>query len=182
MFFIPTWDVWYSSPQQKLSIMGNIIILRGEENTGKTTTIRLLFQSLMAKADDDSTLRIWHGHSEDFFECKVTHAIQDNDRPTNGDFNAILTINKQKIGIVSEGDEVEEVKNIIHRLENESLNLLICCTRSKNTENSVYRMIEEETLPKYSKKKEFITDNETLAEKIERFTWEILQQDKDETK
>lgn len=59
------------------------------------------------------------------------------------DFKVILTIKSKKIGIVSAGDVANWLEKDIDNFIKENLDIIICCTRSRNVKGSYQRMIIE---------------------------------------
>ena len=70
------------------------------------------------------------------------------------DFNTLLTIKRQKIGIVSAGDVAVDLEREINYFIGIEVEIIICCTRSRNVRGSSYRMI----IDKFSKKNQIIKE------------------------
>lgn len=95
-----------------------LIVLKGKENTGKTTTINYVYNELRG-----------NGYEE-----------PDQDKFENlgkGDFLAILEKEDIKLGINSQGDEVNQIQKYLRVLENEGCSRAICTLRNTIEENNL---------------------------------------------
>jgi len=115
--------------------MADLIIIRGTQDSGKTTTAGIVYQELLKFCD--------HKHQ---FNGKdvTTDSLLYNDTESTKDFIAILTCKGKKIGIVSAGDIAEELRKIFDKLIQLGVDIIVCCTRSINKKGSAYRLIEDE--------------------------------------
>lgn len=105
-----------------------IIIIRGRQNDGKTTTATMLHNALVWRS---STVRLLRTNG--------------NYLPVLGevcDFQSVLDIKEKRIVIISEGDYKDSVLNIIDELCYEYRpDILVVCARSYNRYNSTYNML-----------------------------------------
>lgn len=95
-----------------------LIVLKGKVNVGKTTTINYVYNELRGK-----------GYKE-----------PDQDKFENlgkGDFLAILEKEDIKLGINSQGDEVNQIQKYLRVLENEGCSRAICTLRDTIEENNL---------------------------------------------
>ena len=102
--------------------MADIIVLSGRMNSGKTTTMRRLL---------DRVRRLPN---------VVVHLEDIN--PAE-DFIAVIEINGIRIGFISNGDYLEIFADQFGMINNSNIDVLICASRSRNTENSVYNFLFE---------------------------------------
>ncbi len=89
--------------------MNRIIALRGRGNSGKSATIRLLYDLL-----------VQNGYQQ----------INSNFKVDGGDFIAIFSKNGQLIGVTSSGDTYDLVHDSLQELINASCNICICACRT----------------------------------------------------
>jgi len=115
--------------------MSEIIIIRGYQNSGKTTTAGLVYQELLTICD-----KIHKFNDKDVFMDSLLY----NDKGETKDFTAILTFGKTTVGIKSDGDDAKNVKKGIEDFIELKIDIIICCARSRNVTGSVIRMIIDE--------------------------------------
>lgn len=129
--------------------MAEIIIIRGMQNSGKTTTSGLIYQELFKKSKPNHT-----------FNNKIvaTESLLFNEKGETKDFIAVLEIEGIKIGIISEGDEADPLKTRLNDMLKIKMEIIICCARSKNMKGSSYRMIIDEFSKSNNITNIFITD------------------------
>jgi hypothetical protein len=89
--------------------MNTIIALRGRGNSGKSTTIRLLYDLLLQ-----------NGYQ----------IIRSNFNVTGGDFIAVFSKNGKLIGVTSSGDSYDLVHDRLEELVNDNCNICICACRT----------------------------------------------------
>ena len=115
--------------------MAKFIIIRGTKDSGKTTTAGLVYIELLKIAE---TKHSFNGKDVE------TNSLEYNKENGNLiDFKVILTIKSKKIGIVSAGDVANWLEKDIDNFIKENLDIIICCTRSRNVKGSGQRMIIE---------------------------------------
>jgi hypothetical protein len=124
--------------------MTNYLIIRAIENGGKTTTAGLVYEDLSEVA----TYKKLFNYA---FE-EIPSLIYD-EYGTLSDFIGVLVINGKLIIILSQGDISEDLKELLEKLKDEnflfyltsekfsSIDILVCCARSRNRENSTYRLL-----------------------------------------
>ena len=117
-----------------------MILLRGKENRGKTTLCAAVYEQLLRYAD------IEHSFGQPNKPMKtVKHNSVEFDKDGNVcDFQSLLTVGDKKVGFFSMGDYVPEYLKInIQFFIDIEVDVLVCCTRSRNRTNSTYRYYEE---------------------------------------
>lgn len=124
----------------------NIIVISGPENSGKSTTVRMIVQQLRPFCDNRDNLDIkWPKH--DFVNSTV---------PIRGAREILheLIINGKIVGLTSFGDSVEIIKEKFKKLDGEwPCDYIVCCCRDKGSTreyiNKTYgnRILEWHTLP-----------------------------------
>lgn len=103
-------------------------------NSGKTTTSGLVYSELVKISEKEHT----------FNRKKVTeNSLQFNQKNEVIDFTSVLIIGKLKVGIISAGDIAADLKCNIEVMISLDVDILICCTRSRNQKGSSYRMISD---------------------------------------
>lgn len=104
----------------------NIIVISGPENSGKSTTVRMIVQQLKPFCDnrDNSDIK-WPKH--DFVNSTV---------PIRGAREILheLIINGKIVGLTSFGDSVEIIKEKFKKLDGEwPCDYIVCCCRDKGS-------------------------------------------------
>ncbi len=148
--------------------MAQLIIIRGGQNGGKTTTIGLVYQELLK-----------HSELEHIFNDNIVtqDSLRYNDNGETIDFTAILTINSKKIGLVSAGDVASHTKVRITIFIEMKIDIVICCARSVNRDGSTYRMILEDFSQTNNIALEIFTgydENKLLKNEIKKTTVENI--------
>lgn len=109
----------------------DIFLISGTQNSGKTNTACLLYLKLSKQV------------SQHKFNTITVKSSQIS-YPTKDDFVAIFNLkNGQRVGIISAGDYLNSFINSFNAIKN-SIDVLICTSRSKNTVGSVYNFIVEQ--------------------------------------
>jgi len=126
--------------------MTKFIIIRGQQNSGKTTTAGLVYIELLKICE---TRHIFDGK-----EVEVNSLKYNKNTGALFDFTAILKVNGESIGIISAGDIQNELENEINNFIKIGVNLIICCSRSRNVKGSSYRMIKS----KFSKENNILKE------------------------
>ena len=113
--------------------MSKIIIIRGERNSGKTTTTGLVYSELLKISEKEHK----------FNNKSVTENSLVFDKKTGDlfDFNAIVTVKGKTIGIVSAGDVAKDLKIQLTIFIEINIDIVICCARSRKVDGSSYKMI-----------------------------------------
>lgn len=137
----------------------DIIVLTGNSNTGKTTTLNLLFEKMS--------------------NLNNVEILKKNEIEGNNDFSAILKCGPKKIGIISYGDYIDDFIKVFDSFEKEQLDILICSSRNKETENSVFQFIFNKLASRHSIKlvlRTFPTNElNSMAENIANAIIVVLQ-------
>lgn len=114
--------------------MAELIIIKGKQNSGKSTAIGELYKKLLEFADKK--------HTFDFKEV-ISESLRYNSKKKILDFTAILTFGNLRVGIISEGDFAKYTKLILEVMIYLKLDVIICASRSINRKGSVYKMIKD---------------------------------------
>lgn len=112
--------------------MTEIILIRGVQNAGKTTTCSLIYKELIKITK-----------KEHYFDYNRTN-VDSLKYTINGtviDFIAKFDVNGKVVIIVSAGDIAEDLEEILKAIYDEA-DIIICCARSINREKSTYRMLQ----------------------------------------
>lgn len=166
--------------------MAQFVIIRGKENSGKTTTMWFVYQYLLKEADAGSKHLFRWGHETDFCKSTIPVAVPEQPVPNEiRDFTAILTIHGKKVGIVSEGDKPEYLGPTLTILLQYDVDVIICCTKTRDMDGSTRRMLRTDYAPSHQMMKEFRTqriqseewfsNKQTLAGQIEKYVLQILK-------
>lgn len=112
--------------------MMKFIIITGTQNSGKTTTARLVYQSLWPQAINV--------HLTDAYEKDLPkeHPLIEEGKPI--DFIAGMKVNGKDVAIVSLGDYPEYLKRQIAIYLNQ-VDFFVCCLRTRDREGSTRRML-----------------------------------------
>ena len=89
--------------------MNTIIALRGRGNSGKSSTIRLLYNLLLLNR---------------------YQLISSNFNATGGDYIAVFSKNGKLIGVTSSGDTYDLVHDRLEELVNSNCNICVCACRT----------------------------------------------------
>lgn len=118
--------------------MADLIVLRGTIDAGKTTTCGFIYQDLLPICNQE---HIFNGRTV------RTESLRFTQNNTVIDFEAVLMLqNGKQVSIISAGDNLE-LRAKLNRHIARGSELIICCTRSQNRENSTFRMIQDEFQP-----------------------------------
>lgn len=113
--------------------MAKIIIIRGERNSGKTTTTGLVYSELLKISEKE--------HKFNNKTVTENSLVYDKKTADLFDFNAVLTVKGKTIGIVSAGDVAKDLKIQLNIFIEINIDIVICCARSRKVEGSSYKMI-----------------------------------------
>ncbi|MEY3498425.1 MAG: hypothetical protein RL308_94 [Bacteroidota bacterium] len=115
--------------------MADLIIIRGQQQSGKTTTTGMVYQALLRLSEPE----------HEFDNRLVSKdSLRFNSHGSTMDFTAILTVKNKRIGIVSEGDIADFVRPKLRTIINRNVDIIICCARTRDRSGSTYRMILDE--------------------------------------
>lgn len=119
--------------------MAKFILIRGQQNSGKTTTIGLVYNELLKISEKVHTFKDK--------EVEVNSLEFDKVTGETLDFTAIVKIGNKNIGLKSAGDVPKDLEKEINIFIKKGIDIIICCSRSRNVKGSSYRMI----IDKFSK-------------------------------
>lgn len=109
--------------------MKDVILVSGQANSGKSSTLRMLYTRLCAIQPEHT------------FNGKEVPRCQIPDSSYEDDFFAVFSsINGKRIGIASNGDYKGEFERVFSIMKDE-IDILICASRSVNTAGSVREYI-----------------------------------------
>lgn len=107
-----------------------LIIIRGRQNDGKTTTATMLHNELVARSDAVRLLKT------NEYCLPVGNNVCD--------FSSVIDIEEKRVAIISEGDEADvlnkKMEELIYVFRPD---VMVVCARAYNREGSSYRMLEE---------------------------------------
>ena len=107
-----------------------LIIIRGAQDSGKTTTAALIHNRLV---EDGATVKL----------LQMRDNILDVGQYVR-DFQSVLDVEKKRIVIISEGDKNDALYDNMEWYNNEYRpDIMIVCARTYNRSGSSYRMLTE---------------------------------------
>lgn len=107
-----------------------LIIIRGRQNDGKTTTATMLHNDIVNRGARVRLLRT-NGNYLSVENWMV-------------DFQSVLDLMKKRIVIISEGDDDDRLAELMEELTDDYRpDIVVVCARSYNREGSSYRMLTE---------------------------------------
>lgn len=107
-----------------------LIVIRGAQNSGKTTTAALVHNRLV---ENGATVKL----------LQMKDNILDAGQYTR-DFQSVLDVEKKRIVIISEGDDDDTLYDNMEWYNNEYRpDIMIVCARTYNRSGSSYRMLTE---------------------------------------
>lgn len=107
-----------------------LIIIRGRQNDGKTTTATMLHNDIVERGARVRLLRT-NGNYLSIGNWMV-------------DFQSVLDLMKKRIVIISEGDDDKRLEDLMNELTDiYRPDIVVVCARSYNREGSSYRMLTE---------------------------------------
>lgn len=107
-----------------------LIIIRGAQDSGKTTTAALIHNRLV---EDGATVKL----------LQMKDNILDVGQYVR-DFQSVLDVEKKRIVIISEGDKNDALYDNMEWYNNEYRpDIMIVCARTYNRSGSSYRMLTE---------------------------------------
>ena len=113
--------------------MKKTILVTGRENSGKSNTIALLYESLVKFQSN----HIFNGRNVE--GRQITFPIAKGE-----DFSAVFTLKDNlKIGLISCGDSLSMFESDFDSIKNDT-DILICVSRTSIQRNSVYKYVIEE--------------------------------------
>lgn len=107
-----------------------LIIIRGRQNNGKTTTATLLHNELVGR-----------GANLKLLKTNGNYLSVDN---WMVDFQSVLDLGKKRIVIISEGDDDDRLAELMESLiDDYRPDIVVVCARARDVEGSSYRMLTE---------------------------------------
>ena len=107
-----------------------LIIIRGRQNDGKTTTSSILHNQLVERGAKVKLLQT-NGNYLSVCNWMV-------------DFQSVLDLGKRRIVIISEGDDDDRLAELMDELINEYRpDIVVVCARARDIEGSSYRMLTQ---------------------------------------
>ena len=107
-----------------------LIIIRGAQDSGKTTTAALVHNKLV---ENGATVKL----------LQMKDNILDAGQYTR-DFQSVLDVEKKRIVIISEGDNDDALYESMEWLDDEYRpDIMVVCARTYNRSGSSYRMLTE---------------------------------------
>lgn len=141
-----------------------IIIIRGRQNDGKTTTATILHNELVARSNAVRLLKTNGNY------LPVGNDVRD--------FRSVIDIKEKRIAIISAGDvdDVlnEEMEELIYKYRPD---ILVVCARAQDREGSAYRMLKDNYGNLIKEENEFWTEwmeNQTDAMDAKRVVVERI--------
>jgi hypothetical protein len=109
--------------------MAKIILIQGEQNTGKTATAGLVYQKLLYITGQQHLF--YNLHAGDNLAIKLDPANQDSLRflpdGTIDDFMAQFDIFDKQVGIISFGDDENDTRPALDYFINANVEVIVCC-------------------------------------------------------
>lgn len=122
-----------------------LIIIRGRQDDGKTTTATLLHNELIGQ-----------GANVKMLKTNGNYLSVDN---WMVDFHSVLDFNKKRIVIISEGDDDERLSELMESLIYDYRpDIVVVCARSYDRAGSSYRMLTEKYKDVIKPENEFWTE------------------------
>lgn len=122
-----------------------LIIIRGRQNDGKTTTATMLHNELVARSNAVRLLKT----NGDYLPVGIEVR----------DFRSVIDIKEKRIAIISAGDvdDVlnEEMEELIYEYRPD---IMVVCARAQDREGSAYRMLKENYADLIKEENEFWTE------------------------
>jgi len=107
-----------------------LIIIKGQENSGKTMTATMLHNALVKLSSGVKLLKT----SGNLLSVGYRHE----------DFCSVIELRRKRVAIISAGDDASSLKEGMERLINEYVpDIFVVCTRTRDRVGSSYRMLEE---------------------------------------
>lgn len=146
-----------------------LIIIRGRQNDGKTTTATMLHNELVARSNAVRLLKT----NGDYLPVGIEVR----------DFRSVIDIKEKRIAIISAGDVDdilnEEMEELIYEYRPD---IIVVCARAQDREGSTYRMLKENYADLIKEENEFWTEwmdnpNDAITTKqkvVERIVTRIM--------
>lgn len=146
-----------------------LIIIRGRQNDGKTTTATMLHNELVARSNAVRLLKT----NGDYLPVGIEVR----------DFRSVIDIKEKRIAIISAGDVDdilnEEMEELIYEYRPD---IIVVCARAQDREGSAYRMLKENYADLIKEENEFWTEwmdnpNDAITTKqkvVERIVTRIM--------
>ena len=112
--------------------MKQIFVIYGKRDAGKTHTSWLVYNLLKTIG---KKIVCKTGAPTEWTYNDVLSKIND----FISDFRAIVEINNHRVGVISAGDTLKEFRPAMQWVNDENIEILICCARRYNRKNSVHK-------------------------------------------
>ena len=164
--------------------MAQFILIRGPKNSGKTYIAWLVYR-MLSKMATKGTVHLFRLKRKKNYDKAIapaipSEAIEAMKGNNSKDFLAILEIGGVKIGIASAGDSEEIVKDAVAELLQYQVDIIVCCTHSRDMKGSAYRWLKENYFQNHSIKEFEVSrsaatelvwqqEKQTIAEKVVQY-------------
>ena len=111
------------------------LIIRGKQDSGKTTTAGMVYKKLLPYADKKENVLLADGNEK---MLPIDDPLIENGEPK--DFIAYMEVKGKKISIVSLGDYPEYLERQI-KVYLDKVDFFVCCLRTRNREGSARKML-----------------------------------------
>lgn len=99
--------------------MNKLVIVAGSPNSGKTTTTKIVISKLIER-----------GYSKTSLEgSNLPNAINDKEEQHKNEF-VVLEKDNTKIAVITFGDIVAQIDNVIKQINLDNINCLVCCSHA----------------------------------------------------
>jgi adenylate kinase family enzyme len=138
-----------------------LIVVLGCPNAGKTTTIGMVYRKLF----EFPQTKLDH-----IFKKKKVSEISLEYEKNGGvkDFNAIVTVNNVKVGIISYGDELSAVEEGFSYFFKEGVSVIVCAARFRKRKSKVYVYLERLPNCEIVYKEFVMNDHQKVAEEVKK--------------
>lgn len=182
----PRVEIIKNKPNFQYNGIEKIYVIFGNQNSGKTHTMWLVYNLLKSRSNSDGLFETHEEQKVLTYEEVLHHIIETFNNPNTpaiSDFRAIIEINEERVAIFSAGDYVDDpnwdvtsfVKNI-EWAEGNGAKYVICAARHYNRTHSVHKYLKEHYTPKIYKwyyksasdlLEERLRDAEIVAKQVE---------------
>ncbi len=142
-----------------------MFVIYGKQDSGKTHTARLVLAHLLENGAEFDHL----DNQSSRHKTTVTELLSQPE--PIGDVCAFVRYNNKLIMVLSAGDKLSSFRKRMEFAQENGADIAVCCARSRNNPNSVYR----EILDVYQNQQHLLTDDDWFwVEKVdEKSQWLI---------